>query len=280
MKSDQKDSDSDDENNKRNFRKRKRNRSKIVKVLKLLMENLLNWRFRINNLLENFRNDEILLEFGRQIEDSNGESLFEQDLSLLQEDGCSKIVEDCKINCIDVNSKETTQNVESEEKTEKIEENKEINQEINKEIINVDINKEESKIIELENDKDLKNGEEKIKDNQVNIVESTKKKRGRPKRKKEDISSPSIIQEPLNTEIQETDCGICLLDLHDGRAIYSLPNCSHSFHLYCVSRCLNSRNIQKKCLKCHIPIEDEEIKQIQQLMIHENRKTRLEKRKK
>lgn len=55
-----------------------------------------------------------------------------------------------------------------------------------------------------------------------------------------------------NVEVcADTDCGICLLELHDGQALFTLDICKHVFHLSCLAQCVNSRAIQKRCQKCY-----------------------------
>lgn len=228
VKINQDDSDTDSETEKDPKKRKRKKKTKIVNSLKLLLSNLLNWKSRIDNLLESSRNDEKLLEFGKSKEEL-GESLFDDDLSFIKEEN------------EEIEKKKAIQNVEEVKP-------------------------------EVETPKKKRGRKKKIKPEEENVNIEIVKEDG----VKQDPFQQNMNQDP----VEEIDCGICLLDLHDGRPIYSLFECGHIFHLYCVSRCLNSRNIQKKCLKCHIPIERDEEKQVQQLMTHENRKMRLAKRKK
>eukprot|EP01080_Neovahlkampfia_damariscottae_P002625 gene2625-3822_t len=81
-------------------------------------------------------------------------------------------------------------------------------------------------------------------------------------------------------EQDENECGICLLELYDNTEIYSLDSCKHCFHLNCISKCIDSRNIKNRCVKCFKSIKNDEIKHIKKLNSFQIRNSRLLKREK
>ena len=92
-------------------------------------------------------------------------------------------------------------------------------------------------------------------------------------------SNPSTSDHSDNVCIDiNSDCGICLLPLYDSTPVYKLEKCDHVFHLTCVYRCLESRNIPNNCVKCYSCISREEEKKIKLIYKDEIRSRRLEKR--
>jgi hypothetical protein len=91
-----------------------------------------------------------------------------------------------------------------------------------------------------------------------------------------------VAKSQLNIEIgsqEETftdaDCGICLLELYDGQTLHELRECKHTFHLYCLGECLNSRTNQKRCMKCFVEIKLDECKEIMKLSRYDQRQARI-----
>lgn len=86
------------------------------------------------------------------------------------------------------------------------------------------------------------------------------------------------VPEKLAEIFKPSDCNICWLDLYDGQSLYTLESCNHCFHLNCLSRCIGSRSIQKKCVKCFKEISKAECYKINQALIAETRYARAQKR--
>jgi len=86
-----------------------------------------------------------------------------------------------------------------------------------------------------------------------------------------------LHQEACHTKRQRTqesdevhaneECDICMLDLFDGNPMYRLRNCAHYFHLHCVYRCLLSRSIPNRCVRCFTDIADAENARIDNLVM-------------
>ncbi|KAG2374868.1 hypothetical protein C9374_010242 [Naegleria lovaniensis] len=109
----------------------------------------------------------------------------------------------------------------------------------------------------------------------------------------QNIGSKTIQQEQALSDVQfnfsatikdhifvdiNSDCGICLLPLYDDTPVYKLEKCDHVFHLTCVYRCLESRNIPNNCVKCYSSISREEEKKVKLIYKDEVRSRRLAKR--
>jgi hypothetical protein len=76
-----------------------------------------------------------------------------------------------------------------------------------------------------------------------------------------------------------SDCSICWSDLYNGEEIYTLNECSHCYHLECISKILSSRSVKNKCTKCFKKISEKEIQKIQNLANEYIRSNRLSNRK-
>lgn len=72
-----------------------------------------------------------------------------------------------------------------------------------------------------------------------------------------------LHQEACHTKRRKTEeestneeCDICMLELFDGKPMYRLRACQHYFHIHCIYRCLLSRSIPNRCVRCFSDITD------------------------
>eukprot|EP00457_Paulinella_chromatophora_P004624 gb/GEZN01004636.1/.p1 GENE.gb/GEZN01004636.1/~~gb/GEZN01004636.1/.p1 ORF type:complete len:323 (-),score=40.08 gb/GEZN01004636.1/:902-1870(-) len=73
----------------------------------------------------------------------------------------------------------------------------------------------------------------------------------------------------------QQDCKICWEELEaEGMSSYEMKCCGLQLHLFCIERCMGSRNVRANCVSCMAPVGIEEIKDIVQRRKEEKRRER------